>query len=265
MSTTVMGRVFWTQIPSMQYKTKTDTPVKIGPQAAKLVLLAIADACDDYGENSWQSFDTIGQKASLERRSVMRVVRALIEHNYLSIAGASHYGTNNYKINLDLLGSRPPARAKNGRPKTGDSDALGGDSSAETGDSSAETGDTAVTRFILNHPNPSMQKRGDLVDGYIQFSQSPGIKKSIRLDNIASALHVSFGVEPSGRAGQDFCAFVDERQQKDGHDLAVFIQWLKNRENFNVDFWPWSKMREHWWRAFEAPASTADKEDGIVW
>ena len=122
MSVHIMGRVFWTDF-HVSYKDKKGKAVNISPSTAKGVMLAISDSADDFGENSYQSFETIAKKASIERRSAVRVCKALIENKYLSISGLSPYGTNNFKVNSSLLGNPPLKRSKNGRPKTSDSGA----------------------------------------------------------------------------------------------------------------------------------------------
>jgi len=127
-----MGRVFWTDIQSLEYKGKKGKIVKVASHTAKIVLLSIADSSDDFGENSWNSFETLAKKSSVTRRTVIRVVRALIENGYMRLAGTSIYGTNNYSVMVNKLGNLPKKRSKNGRPKTSDSEAKTSDSEAKT-------------------------------------------------------------------------------------------------------------------------------------
>jgi hypothetical protein len=160
MSAIVTGRVFWTMFPELSYTDTKKKKVAIKESTAKIVLLAIADSADDFGENSWQSFETIASKSSIERRSVIRVTRALIENNYLKTAGITKYGTNNFSINLNLLGYPPVKRAKAGRPKASDSDAFTSDSIAETSDPDAFTSDSQSPYPSLTPPDPSSIKEG---------------------------------------------------------------------------------------------------------
>ena len=149
MSVTVSSRVFWTEFEDLKFEQKGKL-LTVGKPSAKLVLLAIADNADDFGENSWQSFETLAKKASIERRSVMRVVKALIANKYISINGITRYGTNDYKINLAKLGHAPQARERTGRPKSGDSGAESGDRNAKSGDSGAESGDLRSPESSFN-------------------------------------------------------------------------------------------------------------------
>src|SRR5688572_29477339 len=124
MSVTAMSRTFWTEFPQLSYVDKKGNKVMIKNSTAKIVLLAIADNADDFGENSYQSFETLATKSSVDRRSVIRVVKALVNSGYLEVAGVSAYGTNNYTVILDKLGNPPTKRAKTGRPKSSDVESL---------------------------------------------------------------------------------------------------------------------------------------------
>jgi DnaD/phage-associated family protein len=148
MSVTVLSRVFWTEFQDLKYQ-QGQKSVTVSKPVAKLVMLAIADNADDFGENSWQSFETLSTKASIERRSVIRVVKALMASQYISINGKSRYGTNDYKINLSLLGHAPTARDKVGRPKTSDSPAT---NLQKTSDSETKTSDQQSPESSFNRP-----------------------------------------------------------------------------------------------------------------
>jgi hypothetical protein len=165
MSVTAMSRTFWTEFPPLAYIDKKGKQITIKDTTAKIVLLAIADNADDFGENSYQSFDTLATKASVDRRSVMRVVRALVGNGFLVVAGVSVYGTNNYSIIIDKLGTPPKKRAKTGRPKSGDSEALVSQSSdpeVVTGDSVAKSGDHTSPESSFNPPSSiSKEKNKD--------------------------------------------------------------------------------------------------------
>ncbi len=151
MSVTLMARVFWTNMRVMKYNNKQGKEIGVDNKSSKLTLLAIADNADDFGENSWQSFDTLAKKTGLDRRSVIRVIHALIKNDYCKLSGITRYGTNDYAINLSKLGFPPEKRAKTGRPKSGDS-------GAESGDSGAESGDSESPESSINHPKPHIAK-----------------------------------------------------------------------------------------------------------
>lgn len=274
MSAIITGRVFWTPMKELSYVAKNGKVIKVAETSAKIVLLAIADNSDDYGENSWQSFDTLAQKTGLQRRSVIRVVRALCVHGYTLLVGVSQFGTNNYKVNTTKLGVLPPKRAKAGRPKTSDSSAETGDSESETGDSSAETGDSESPYPSLPIPKPPSNqnpppveekpasgKKPDLVDGMLAYAQSPGIKREGRVAAILSSLGEAFGLNVCGKRWEAFARFVDDRQEHEGERLERFVSWLKGRKDFDVTYWPPSRMREFWPQAFQAQEATPPPEE----
>ena len=168
MSVTGTSRVFWTNIPDLTYKNKFGKIVKVSACTCKMVLLAIADNSNDYCENSWQSFDTLATKSSLEKRSVMRAVKALCDNKYLIVNGISEYGTNNYALNVALLGEQPPRRRRGASDaeslvkmgssdpdaSTSDSEAIASDSRAITSDvKSPESSLTIIKPCITQPPN----------------------------------------------------------------------------------------------------------------
>jgi hypothetical protein len=142
-----MTKVFWTAFGDLSYLEKSGNEITVGQSAAKITLLAIADSANDYGENSWNSYETLAQKTSLARRSVLRTVRALIANKYLVPMGTSRYGTNNFSINLARLGDQPIARKGIGRPKT---------TSIETSDSPPNIGDSPPNIGDAVPPDPSL-------------------------------------------------------------------------------------------------------------
>lgn len=256
MSVTVSSRVFWTQFDNLEYKDKSGKVVKIGKPAAKLVMLAIADSADDFGENSWQSFDTISEKASIERRSVIRVIRGLMAANYLSINGTSKYGTNDYKINMSLLGKAPERRAQNGRPKTSDSDAITSDSIAETSDSDAKTSDPESPYPSYNHPDSSNnpRKKGDLIDGMLEAAQMPGAKKMLVKQYIAERIKSKLGMNPSGKDAEAFIDYAANEHKK-GNSFDKFLEWwIAN--NPKPEYWSFKRMEQMLPRAFLANAKS---------
>ena len=99
-------------------------------------------------------------------------------------------------------------------------------------------------------PTKLIQKRGDMVDMYIDMMQSPGIKKSIRIDNIESYIQVKLGITPTRRSWKPFLEFIDNQQIKENHSLVTFVDWLTAQPKFDVSFWGPERMRENWDRAF---------------
>lgn len=114
-------------------------------------------------------------------------------------------------------------------------------------------GDTASPNGESNnipHASSTHPKRGDLIDGFLDLSQSPGIKKAVRIDNILSYLGGKLHINTETKRWKDFAKFADERHQLHKEDLATFVSWLTRQKNFDIQFWPPSKMQEMWPQAF---------------
>jgi hypothetical protein len=93
-------------------------------------------------------------------------------------------------------------------------------------------------------------KRGDLVDGYLDLAQSPGIKRAARLDAILSYLGGKLRINTETKRWKDFAKFVDDRQQAHHEPLDIFVSWLTSQKDFNIQFWSPARMQEMYPQAF---------------
>lgn len=127
--------------------------------------------------------------------------------------------------------------------------------------------DTTLTRSLIGNtestsentadvfPEPTPTKKlGDLVDGVIALSQSPGIKRQARIDAILSATAEKLRVRTTGKRWEEFAKLADDRQQNFGEPLGVFLDWLVSQKGFNPQFWPPNRMAEFWPQAFVGEA-----------
>lgn len=72
-----------------------------------VVMLALADWCNDSGESLHPSIGAVARKARLSESQARRVLRSLEEHGYLSVIGNHNGGapgqTRQYRLNVDRL------------------------------------------------------------------------------------------------------------------------------------------------------------------
>ena len=268
MSAIVYGRVFWTVFPELSYTAKNGKAIKIKETTAKIVMLAIADSADDFGENSWNSFQTLATKTSIQRRSVIRVVRALINNDMIKVAGITKYGTNNFSINLNLLGDPPRKRAKAGRPKTSDSDAETSDPVTQTSDSEAKTSDSQSPDPLINPPvNPPLipqpreisfdEEKADIgwmIAGGKKVTQKQ-LDKQWAMKDFEEMLEVQFKRFPLNwlafdeKAKENFRRFIKALPQ--GESLEKFVDWwMSDEKRVSVPPYTLAIVMQRWPQAF---------------
>jgi hypothetical protein len=149
----------------------------------------------------------------------------------------------------------PSSKSPNGKLPNGDTESPNGDTESPNGDF-INNHYTITTQSLSDLPeNSKPQKRGDLVDGYLELSQSPGLKRMARVDAILSYLAVEFNVNTERKAWKEFAKFADDRQQHLSQSVEVFVKWLKSQPGFDMNFWSAQRMMEHWPRAFAAKPS----------
>lgn len=93
----------------------------------------------------------------------------------------------------------------------------------------------------------------DKVAEWLKMSQWPGAKKALRVDSILSYFGVTLRRTTTSREWEDFAKWVDEKQQKHGQKMEVFLAWLLGQKDYDPQFWPVKKMMEFWPSAFCEP------------
>ena len=117
----------------------------------KFVLLAYADHADHEGKNIYPAVATIAKKTGYSERSVQRITRQLVAHEWLIDNGVSQYQTHNFSIPIYRGDKMTP-------PTDGGTDEaiLGGDNLAGVTELH-RGGDTHVTGGVTN-----ATQRGDI-------------------------------------------------------------------------------------------------------
>lgn len=93
------------------------------------------------------------------------------------------------------------------------------------------------------------EKKKDLVDAYLYFSQSEAMKKVEHLDKIKEKLSINLRINPDGKKWQDFIEFIYKRETKNSEKVELFIKWAIDK-GFDPIYWTPEKMRTVWPQAF---------------
>ena len=259
MSVGLMSTIFETEFFDLPYK-KDGEDRTAKASTCKLLLLAIADHANDYGESSYPGYKRLVRKTALSKQGIADTLDALEQNGILKISEReSKLHTNNYTIILSAfprLGIQEPKFIESSHLTTGGQATL----------------QTIVKPLDLNHqltinqpsvvdasfPEPTpTKKQGDLVDGLLALAQSPGIKRQARIDAILSATAEKLHVRTTGKRWEEFAKLADDRQQHYGESLITFLDWLTAQKGFSPQYWPPNRMAEFWPQAFIAP----EKED----
>jgi hypothetical protein len=99
----------------------------------KLALLALADWCDDRGENLYPSVGAVAKKISSSESQARRILHGFIEEGLLEVVGNHNGGapgqSRRYRLNLEKLAETPSVDATpcmDARPSTDARDGLHG-------------------------------------------------------------------------------------------------------------------------------------------
>lgn len=103
MSIKLMSAIFETEFQDLPY-TKDGEERKAKASTCKLLLLAIADHANDYGESAYPGYDRLEIKTALSRQGISDTLNALKQNGLISIDdNPSRLNTNNYTILLSAF------------------------------------------------------------------------------------------------------------------------------------------------------------------
>ncbi len=220
---------------------------------AKLVLLALADHANDEGEGAYPGLTKMERKTALSRQTIINTYGSLKYNGVIYLVGTSRKNTNNYTINT---ASFPKA--------TADSQPIllvnPLDQSTHLTSTSQATLPEVVNPLDPNHPliiqEPSIdiiqpaRQEPDKIAEWLKMGQFAGAKRETRIDAILSYLGERFHVNTEVKKWKDFAKFVETRQTYHGEQVDIFVSWLLGQKDFNLQYWPPSKMQEFWPMAF---------------
>jgi hypothetical protein len=102
MSIKLMSAIFDSGLSDLQYGDESD-PQKVRASTAKLLLLAIADHCNDEGY-AYPGLSKLEKKTALSRQGIINAIDALKENGFLEITGTNDkFHTNIYHIIIERV------------------------------------------------------------------------------------------------------------------------------------------------------------------
>lgn len=242
MSIGLMTAVFKTEFRDLSY-TKDGEERKAKASTCKLLLLAIADNANDEGQ-AYPGYSKLEIKTALSRQGIADTLEALRQNGIIQISESpSRLGTNDYYIQKSAFPSL--------------SNEIIDESSHLTTTSQATLLEVVKPldynhHLTINQPSHGgFSKPKDLVDGYLELSQAPGIKREARLNDILSYLGVTFRRNTSTKEWLTFAKYIDSEFQTKGWDVKQFVAWLFGQKDYNPNYWPVKKMMEFYPSAFE--------------
>ncbi len=103
MSVKLMSAIFETEFFDLPYQ-KDGEERKAKASTCKLLLLAIADHANDYGESAYPGYERLTKKTALSRQGIADTLDALEQNGILKISEReSRLHTNNYTITLSAF------------------------------------------------------------------------------------------------------------------------------------------------------------------
>ena len=128
-----------------------------GAGSELLVMLAMADWCDDAGMNLFPSIATVAKRIRSSESQARRVLHKLVKANWMSVVGNDFGGapgtTRKYGINVGRLAETPSVDATPRTNATPRMDARDGSHGC------AETGSTGATLTVKKQPRAKSNKR----------------------------------------------------------------------------------------------------------
>lgn len=184
MSVKLMSMIYGALIGDINYQKGGKSRVAKA-STCKIVLLAIADNANDFGESSYPGIRSLERKTELSRQAIVDTIAALESAGYLSIdRRASRIGTNSYSINLVKL----KEQAQHHPEPELDDDASGGQATLPVVVKPLyQGGQATLPDSSINHqltiqgaqnapratfkldPNPKTKKLGDILDGMLSI------------------------------------------------------------------------------------------------
>lgn len=217
MSIKLMSAIFETEMKDLPYR-KDGEERNAKASTAKLVLLALADHANDYGESTYPGYDKLEVKTALSRQGLADTLAALKENGLLNIdVRGSRIGTNNYTINIGAFS-----------PMFREVEELMRVKPLDQQESSHLTSKSQVARLesSIKH-NKTINKKGNLLDGILFYAEQGKEQGIDEVENILVQLErgLRVNIDRSPKAQQ-----AAKRILRDGRSLDTWLSWCKSDE-----------------------------------
>lgn len=102
-----------------------------------------------------------------------------------------------------------------------------------------------------DHPahNSAIEKKGDLVDAYVDFANSPGARKESIKNEIRNNMENKFHINMTGKEWESFIEYVYGRQERHNEPAEKFVQWALIK-GFDPMYWTPKKCLTMYPQAF---------------
>jgi len=105
-------------------------------------------------------------------------------------------------------------------------------------------------------------KKGDIVDGILEYAKSPAMKKENEMDVIREKLKLRLRINPDGKKWETFIEYCHTREFKHEEPTDKFISWAITN-GWNPIYWTPDKMRTMWPQAFTEEEVAKPREDFV--
>lgn len=212
----------------------------------KLVLITLADWCDDNGGSLYPSIKAVAKKACVEPRQAQRIMHALIEAGILAVVGNENGGapgvTRKYKLNINKIEDMPRLHDT----QTGDIQDTGviGDTGVMQDADGCHLGhrgvssktETGVMGDTLSVSDPLVNHQLTVIEGARKKPRTRKPKLSDRPDSWKpSEAHIAKALENMLSIDDELAAFTNHHDAKGSQFAdwnAAFSYWLGNAIKF---------------------------------
>jgi hypothetical protein len=195
----------------------------------------------------YKNSNEIEEETGLTHNEQRTAKRILIELKLITKEVKRLDHTSRYRVNQDEMNRQWESLSGKGFASFESEEHLDGNPTLE---------DVVVTAPAV------IEKRGDLLDGIMHYTESPLVKKMNGQNEIRLKIEKRLNINPKGKRWQEFINFAYKRQAESKEEVDIFLIWALE-EGFNPIYWTPEKMETLWPRAF-APKESDIREANFI-